>query len=114
MGVYHTNTLQGTINVDGTLSNEIDVQGYTWIGLMAVTDMTAGTLSFEVADFALGNGGVYATLKNASGADVQIPGEGKFAVSGDALLVLAPYRYVRIKTSSQQTGGLLFKLPVKP
>lgn len=113
VGQHNWNTLQGTINAGGTLTGEIDLQGYTHIGLMTATNMTAGTLSFEVANQSLASGGVYASLKDGSGVDVQIPGSDVFALSGEVMKVLAPYRYVRIKTSSAQTSGLLLKLPVK-
>lgn len=101
----------GTINGGGTITQEIDLGGFATVGLIATTSMAVGTLTFEVSDV---SGGTYSALKDGSGNAVSIgPVSGTFAVSGSVMIPLSPYRYVKIKTSSAQSPGVQFALPVK-
>lgn len=108
---HATNAFHGTINAAGTLTNEIDVGEYAVLGLVATTTMTPGTLTFQVAT---ASGGTYYELKDSSGTAISIgPVSGVFAIESGILTKLAPYRYVKIKTSIAQPSGLEFTLPAK-
>lgn len=106
------NVLRAVIAANGTVSSIVDLDGYSIVGLIAATALTAATLSFEVSDRL---GGTYVLLRNDDGTAV-VTGilSGTFALSGEGVLKrLAPYRYVRIVTSVVQPSGVTFLLPVR-
>lgn len=115
VGITHhnPNVLTGTIPINGTLTHEIDLMGFTTIGLW-YTGATNGTLSFQVAEKPDIQGGTFVDLLAANGAAVTFgPSGAAGAVSGLVMEALAPYRYVKIKTSIAQATAVTFKLPVK-
>lgn len=103
-------TKYGTISTGGTLTPEIDLDGYSVFGLMTLTAFAAGTINFQVSDV---SGGTYVTLKDKDGTAIRIGGTGLFAVSAVDLACLLPYRYVRLLSTVTQTNGVLFALPVR-
>ncbi|MDD5001483.1 MAG: hypothetical protein PHO55_10940 [Thiomonas arsenitoxydans] len=106
--------LNGTILPGGTLSSEIDTGEYGVLGLIAATSFTNGTITFRVSNLSDAEGGAYVSLKNTDGDDKSFgPVSGTFALTGDDLSCLAPYRYVRIESSIAQSAGVSFILPVK-
>lgn len=114
------NQVNAAFTNNGTLTNEIDLVGYSIVGLIVTGSMTNGTLGFMVSDLPDvpnrpgGQAGVYRDLKNADGSNVTIGAvSGQFAVSGEALKPLAPYRYVRIKSSVAQPSTVTLVLPLK-
>lgn len=100
---------------NGTLTGEIDLVGYSIVGLkVAGGSFANGTLGFMVSDKPDEKSGVYVDLKNADGSNVAIGAvSGQFAVSGEALKPLAPYRYVRVKSSVNQASSVILAMPLK-
>lgn len=109
--------LQGTIAAGGTLTNEIDMGGWSSMGLIADGSALTGTLTFQASAFS-DNDSVYAEnyvdIRNGDGSALSITIAANRAISGDEIIqALQPYRYVKIKTSAAQTNGALFYIPVK-
>lgn len=106
------NLVIGSIPVNGTITEPLDLDGYSIIGLIATTPLTAGSIVFHVSQ-ALN--GVYVPLRNDDGTQVATSSQsGTFALSTEGVIKrLAAYRYVRIATSSSQTNGVTFVLPVR-
>lgn len=102
----NNNQFIGTMGANGTLSEEFDLSGFTQIGLL--TDGAAnGTLSILVAATSILSTGTntYRLLRDSVGASyaLTVPtGSGAFKESD--LRVIAPYRYVRLLSSVNQTG----------
>lgn len=108
------NLLVGTILPNGTLTSEIDMREFSIQGAIATTSMTNGTLTFQVSPSSDADGGTYVDVKASDGTTVSLgPLSGTYALKGTDLEFLAPYHYVKIKTSVAQATGLQFKLPVK-
>lgn len=108
------NTIYGTVLPAGTLSSEFNLQGYSLLGLITLTNSVLGTLGFMVSDKGDANGGVYRTLVGSNGAAVTLgPVTGQFGMSSDALTPLKGYQYIRISTTAQTTG-LSIMLSLKP
>ncbi len=108
------NTIYGTILAGGTLSSEFNVQGYSLLGLIALSNSVLGTLGFAVSDlpdvpYQPGKPtGVYRTLVGANGTPVAIgPVSGQFGLSSEALLPVKGYHYIRISTTAQTNGAAL-------
>ena len=112
------NLFHGTITAGGTLTNEIDLGGFSLFGLISDNNLVNGTLSFQVSAYSdndssntsdyvdLTNGDVTALSFGATGSQI--------AVSADEVVqALAAYRYVKIKMSNAQTNGCKFYLPAK-
>lgn len=109
---HNWNVLHGTINAGGTLTNEIDLEGYTEIGLY-YTGIVNGTISFQVSNIPDAQGGTYVDLKKDDGSTLTIgPSGTSGAITGVALAALKPYRYAKIKITAQDNGAV-FKVPVK-
>ena len=105
------NTVNGTILAGGTLTSEMNIQGYTLIGLMATTSSVNGTLGFQVSDKPTvpvspdQTPGVYRTLYTNLGVPVSVTApSGAFAISSDALTPLKGYQYVKVSSTAQTTG----------
>ncbi len=100
-----TNTIYGTILATGTLSSEFNIQGYSLLGVMALSNSVLGTLGFMVSDKADVNSGVYRSLVGSNGAAVAVgPVSGQFGLSSEALLPLKGYQFIRVSTTAQTTG----------
>lgn len=106
------NLVIGSIPVNGTITEPIDLDGYSIIGLIAITSLTESSIGFHVSQ-ALN--GVYVPLRNDDGTPVATGSQsGTFALSAEGVIKrLSAYRYVRIATSSSQTNGVIFVLPVR-
>jgi len=107
--------IPGTILAGGTVTAEIDLNGWGIAGLMALDSMTLGTLTFQVAEKAQADGGAYVFLRDESTPNNNYsigPISGQFALSGVKLAPLIPYRYCKIIVSSA-ASGLRLALPVK-
>lgn len=100
------NQFEGTITAaSGTLSSVVDLGAYDRYGLLVTSPMLTGSLTFAVATDPTGP---FVDLVNADSSAVAVTGaSGTFAVSATVLQPLAPYRYVRLKATSQ-TNGLSF------
>ncbi len=113
-----SNVLRGTINAQGTLTNELDLSEYILNG-MIVSGATNGTINFQVSAYpdASANAGYtssYTALYDDVGSLVAITlPSGASSISADKLRGLAGYRYVKIKTTPAQATGALFLLPVR-
>ena len=110
--------LQGTINGGGTLSSEIDIDDFTIAGLITDANFALGTLSFQVSHVSDSNGTItplYVDVIDNAGATVTIgPVSGAKAIDAQYLMqVLAPYRFIKIKSSVTQTNGVKFWLPAR-
>lgn len=100
----NTTQIIGTMGTSGTLSEEMDLSGFTQIGLL--TDGAAnGTLNFLVSVQSLALGNTYRLLRDNVGAAyaITVP-TGSGAMKASDMAVLAPYRYVRLISSVAQTG----------
>ena len=116
------NTVYGTILTNGTLSNTINLQGYSLAGIQALGSSVNGTLGFLVSDKTdvpseivppLAPAGVFRTLYTGAGVPVTVTApSGQFAISSDALTPLKGYQFIRV-TSTAQTNGLLLMLSLK-
>lgn len=106
------NAFSGTILPGGTVAEAIDLEGYESIGLVITTPMTTGSIVFEIAT---SQGGPWIPLIDDTGNQVATSSlTGVFALSGEGVIRrLAPYRYVRLRTSTAQTSGLAFSVVVK-
>ncbi len=108
----------GTINAAGTLSNEINLGGFSLFGLISDNNMVNGTASFQVSAFSdedTVNPSDYVDLTDGDGTAIEFGPTGtQIAVSAvDAIQAIAPYRYVKIKMGNTQTNGVRFFLPAK-
>lgn len=115
---HNYNLLRGTILGGGTLSPEIDTMEFSLLGLIANTAMVACTLSFQVSansdNDAAPNTSNYVDVKDNTGTVISFgPLSNTFALSGDQLAFLAPYRYIKIKSAVAQTNGVALLLPAK-
>lgn len=116
------NTVYGTILAAGTLSSEINLQGYGIVGIQALSSSVNGTLGFMVSDktdtpaqiVPPGSpAGVYRTLYNNAGVPVSVTApSGQFAIGSDQLSALRGYQFIRI-SSTAQTLGIAFALSLK-
>ena len=110
---FNNNLLRGTILAGGTLSGEIDLMGFTKIGLL-YSGATNGTLGFQVAVKPDADGGTYYDLLGSNGVALAFgPSGASGAVSGVVLEPLQPYRYIKVKSSIAQATGVQLLLPVK-
>lgn len=108
------NTIIGTVVAGGTLSNEINLADFGQsAGLITLTSATSAAVTFMVSDKPDSDSGVYVDLKDAAGNYSLGTQAGLFAVSGELLKPLAPYRFVRVKFGSAQTTGLRFTFVTK-
>jgi hypothetical protein len=105
---------QGTILAGGTLTNELDFNGYTKLGVI-YSGATNGTLTAQVSHKADADGGTYVDLLGSNGVAVTFcgPTGTSGALSGTVLEPLAPYRYVKFKMSIAQATGVQLFLPIK-
>lgn len=104
---------RGTINAGGTLSNEIDLGDMILSGLIFSTTPVNGTITFQVASQADDGVNVrYVDLYDDAGAVVSatLPAA-KCAISALITVKIAGYRYIKIKSSVQQTNGLAIEIP---
>ncbi len=113
------NQITGTILAGGTLSSEFFVQGYSLMGLMAMSNSLLGTLGFMVSNLPdVPNipgtpTGVYRTLIGSNGAAVAVAvPSGQWAMSSEAMTPVKGYQYIRI-SSTAQTNGLALVLTLK-
>jgi hypothetical protein len=107
---HRSSQLFGTINASGTATQVLRIDDFTLIGLQATTSMTAGTLTFSAGYV----DGTLGTVRTGTGATLSIGAlSGTWSLSADELSFLAPYRYVRIFTSSAQTNGLQLVVNLK-
>ena len=114
------NTVNGTILAAGTLTSEMNIQGYSLLGMIATTDSVNGTLGFQVSDKPTiptspdQTPGVYRTLYTNLGVPVAVTApSGTFAISSDALTPLKGYQYVKVLSNPAQTNGLAITLILK-
>ena len=109
----NVNLLRGTILASGTLSAEIDLFDHVAVGLI-YSGATNGTISFQVSHKPDAEGGTYVDLLGSNGVAVAVgPTAASGAVSGAVLEPLAPYRFVKVKLSIAQAGGVELLLPTK-
>jgi hypothetical protein len=100
--------IDGTINYNGTLSQEIPLSDCEMIGMHVPSGWTNGTLSFQVSSSSDNSaaGGAYVDLLGSDGAVISVgPVSGGFAISGTVLEPLKPYHYVKVKSSIAQSGA---------
>lgn len=105
----YSNYAVGTMDPNGTLSNEIDLGASKAIGLV-IQNFTSGTLEFLVSPYsdsdtyhtsAYSNARTLAAAKIATGT---LP-TGTSALGGDGLTFLAPFRYVKILAQNAQASS---------
>jgi len=108
---HHYTAYVGTINSGGTLTQEIDLQGFVTNGLIIESGYVTGSLVFRVGH----NTGTLRSLVGSDGNRVATSSisSASFALSSEFLKPLAAYRFVQIETSAAQTNGLRIILPVK-
>ncbi len=112
------NLFHGTMVAGGTLTNEIDLGGFTLFGLISDNNMVNGTLSWQVSAFSDNdtvNPSDYVDLTDGDGTAIEFGPTGtQVAVSAaDVIQAIAPFRYVKIKMGNTQTNGVRFFLPAK-
>lgn len=111
------NAFIGTIAAGGTLSEIIDTEGFPFHGLIVsalTSTLTVSTLNILVSnDTTVG----FATLQQVTagvlGNIAWGHQTGNFAVSGNDMQVIKPYRYVRFIESAAQVNGAKYMIPVK-
>lgn len=105
---HYPGFVNGTILTNGTLSEEIPIMDFEMVGLHVGSGWVNGTIGFQVADKSDADGGTYVDLLASNGAAVAVgPVSGGFAISGDVLKPLAPYHYVKVKSSIAQDGAVI-------
>jgi hypothetical protein len=100
----------GTINYNGTLSEEIALFDCEMIGLHVTSGWVNGTITFQVSNTSDQDteGGHYVDLLGSDGAAVSVgPVESGFAISATVLEPLKPYHYVKVKSSIEQDGAVI-------
>ena len=109
------NQLSGTIGAGGSISQQIDTEGFDLQGLVLYPSGGSGTLAAGTVQFRVGfaTGTVY-PLVDASNNRVGFPySTTALAYSFVAVQALRPYRYVVVETSVNQTQAVTVTLPVK-
>lgn len=122
---YNPSLVRGTIGANGTASEIFDLAGYTLLGLIG-DNISAGTMNFEVAADPMyappgtpfGTLGAMGTLRLLRNWDASVYASGSLpagniALTGDAIRVLAPYRFVRIVMSATQANTPNFTFVTK-
>lgn len=112
------NLFHGTINATGTLTDEIDLGGFSLFGLISDANISTGTLSFQVSAYSDNddtNTSNYVDVVDSSGSTIVFTATGpSVAYSTDEIVqAIAPYRYVKIKMSVAQANGVAFYIPAK-
>lgn len=112
------NLFHGTITAGGTLTNEIDIGGFTLFGLISDNNMVNGTLSWQVSAFSdndMVDAADYVDLTDGDGTAIEFGPTGtQVAVSAaEVVQAITPFRYVKIKMGNTQTNGVRFFLPAK-
>lgn len=106
---HRENQYHGTINMGGTIANEIQLGNEVHMGLYGVFSVP-GTLTFEVRpDTSFDK----ATLKDGSNAAISVTVNSTTAISGEVLKPLAPFNYVTVSVTPAQSGGAFFKFITK-
>lgn len=107
-----TKTIEATIANGQTTSPTIDLNGFTFVGLIIPT-IDAGNITFQVSN---AEDGTFVALYDTTPAAITIAaGVGNFAVSDGVLgNALAPWQYLRIVAAVPQTAARTFILVVKP
>lgn len=111
----NSDTRIGTIGASGTLSEEFDLGNWSMLGLM-MRNATVGTLTFWVSEQSIANGGTPRQVYNSDGTvySITLP-TGNSAFSASVVVnAIAPYRYVRVGTSTAQTNSPTVQFIVKP
>jgi hypothetical protein len=100
--------IDGTINTNGTLSQEIPISDHEMIGVHVSSGWVNGTITFQVSHLPDADGGTYVDLLGSDGSAVSVgPVSGGFAISGTVLEPLKPYHYVKVKSSIAQDGAAI-------
>lgn len=96
----------GTIGTNGTLSEELDLTGYS-MPMLLMDNLTLGTLTFLVSDQPLSKGNTYRQVLDNTGTAKSVgPISGNVAISCDYIIqTIGPARYVRLLMSSAQANG---------
>lgn len=114
---HNYNLLHGTIFAGGTLSNEIDLMEFSLIGLIANTNVVNCTLTAYASaysDLDSVNAANWVIVRDNAGAAVAWgPLANTFAISGEKLAFLSPYRYLKFSSTVAQTNGVKLLLPVR-
>ena len=103
---------QGTLNANGTISPQLDLEGFSVLGLMIHDTPAIGTLTFQAGSGNPANLTWHTIVDNAGDAE-SLTLNASVAFGGDSLKFLEPYRYVRMVSSVQQTNGLQFSITMK-